>query len=236
MTLPDRAVGRPLTDAELDRLEDLLDSPALAETAMRTDALHGFLAAVASAPVPIPRERWLAEALGDAGPGAERRDAQVLIERLFADVALQLLEGHGVEPLLYPVADAADDAEEVLDYAPWCEGYLAGMSLAEPPWSDFAEGDELASRVAPFLALALEGAPRDASAPGPLDDVAPEELAEFTGFARERLPEAVQEVYDWLDARRPKAEPLRREAPKVGRNDPCPCGSGRKHKHCCGAG
>ncbi|HRD91345.1 MAG TPA: SEC-C metal-binding domain-containing protein, partial [Accumulibacter sp.] len=25
------------------------------------------------------------------------------------------------------------------------------------------------------------------------------------------------------------------EAPKVGRNDPCPCGSGRKFKKCCGA-
>jgi preprotein translocase subunit SecA len=24
--------------------------------------------------------------------------------------------------------------------------------------------------------------------------------------------------------------------PKVGRNDPCPCGSGRKYKHCCGRG
>jgi SEC-C motif-containing protein len=29
--------------------------------------------------------------------------------------------------------------------------------------------------------------------------------------------------------------PLRRETPKVGRNDPCPCGSGRKYKRCCGA-
>ena len=28
--------------------------------------------------------------------------------------------------------------------------------------------------------------------------------------------------------------PFRREAPKVGRNEPCPCGSGRKYKHCCG--
>ena len=25
-----------------------------------------------------------------------------------------------------------------------------------------------------------------------------------------------------------------RSAPKVGRNDPCPCGSGKKYKHCCG--
>jgi len=30
-------------------------------------------------------------------------------------------------------------------------------------------------------------------------------------------------------------EPARREAPKVGRNDPCPCGSGKKYKKCCGA-
>jgi SEC-C motif-containing protein len=27
-----------------------------------------------------------------------------------------------------------------------------------------------------------------------------------------------------------------RSAPKVGRNDPCPCGSGKKYKHCCGKG
>ena len=28
--------------------------------------------------------------------------------------------------------------------------------------------------------------------------------------------------------------PIVREAPKVGRNDPCPCGSGKKYKKCCG--
>ncbi|MGD9610260.1 MAG: preprotein translocase subunit SecA [Desulfovibrionaceae bacterium] len=31
-----------------------------------------------------------------------------------------------------------------------------------------------------------------------------------------------------------KPEPKRRAAPKVGRNDPCPCGSGKKYKKCCG--
>ncbi len=33
----------------------------------------------------------------------------------------------------------------------------------------------------------------------------------------------------------PKKEPKRRVEPKVGRNDPCPCGSGKKYKKCCGA-
>ena len=34
------------------------------------------------------------------------------------------------------------------------------------------------------------------------------------------------------DARKP--ETFRREQPKIGRNDPCPCGSGKKYKQCCG--
>ena len=28
--------------------------------------------------------------------------------------------------------------------------------------------------------------------------------------------------------------PVRRDMPKVGRNEPCPCGSGKKYKNCCG--
>ena len=32
-----------------------------------------------------------------------------------------------------------------------------------------------------------------------------------------------------------KPEPVRRDVPKVGRNEPCPCGSGKKYKHCHGA-
>lgn len=33
-----------------------------------------------------------------------------------------------------------------------------------------------------------------------------------------------------------KVETYRREAPRIGRNDPCPCGSGKKYKKCCGKG
>ncbi len=34
----------------------------------------------------------------------------------------------------------------------------------------------------------------------------------------------------------PKVETVVHEGPKIGRNDPCPCGSGKKYKKCCGAG
>lgn len=40
---------------------------------------------------------------------------------------------------------------------------------------------------------------------------------------------------DWFYTRliRSGPAPIRSSAPKVGRNDPCPCGSGKKYKHCC---
>jgi preprotein translocase subunit SecA len=37
-----------------------------------------------------------------------------------------------------------------------------------------------------------------------------------------------------IPPREKKPETVRRETPKVGRNDQCPCGSGKKYKHCCG--
>ncbi len=38
----------------------------------------------------------------------------------------------------------------------------------------------------------------------------------------------------FVDAEAPKVQQIRRETPKVGRNDPCHCGSGKKFKKCCG--
>ncbi len=35
-------------------------------------------------------------------------------------------------------------------------------------------------------------------------------------------------------SKRGKAQPIKRDGKKVGRNDPCPCGSGKKYKKCCG--
>ncbi|MEG2345493.1 MAG: preprotein translocase subunit SecA [Anaerovoracaceae bacterium] len=39
---------------------------------------------------------------------------------------------------------------------------------------------------------------------------------------------------DQVPDREAKQEPIRRDGPKIGRNQPCPCGSGKKYKNCCG--
>jgi preprotein translocase subunit SecA len=51
------------------------------------------------------------------------------------------------------------------------------------------------------------------------------------GFAQAAADEAAA-MRAQGEAAKPKT--IRREKPKVGRNDPCPCGSGKKYKHCHG--
>lgn len=91
--------------------------------------------------------------------------------------------------------------------------------------------DPLASRALIVIALAL---PSLVKAP-------PEALYLPSAWAQRLIPErGVLEVAYWLrhyfDAFviGPRRKPITRAAPKPGRNAPCPCGSGKKTKRCCG--
>lgn len=55
-----------------------------------------------------------------------------------------------------------------------------------------------------------------------------------TAAARQAARPAADRAFDAAVQSSPT--PVRRDEPKVGRNDPCPCGSGKKYKKCCGAG
>ncbi|MHC4903124.1 MAG: preprotein translocase subunit SecA [Planctomycetota bacterium] len=54
-----------------------------------------------------------------------------------------------------------------------------------------------------------------------------------TGTAAQRRDLAVAEQAGAADGPR-KRQPVRRSSPAIGRNEPCPCGSGKKYKNCCG--
>ena len=51
-------------------------------------------------------------------------------------------------------------------------------------------------------------------------------------LVREPQPRPMREVRTSVEAQR-APQPVRTAGAKVGRNDPCPCGSGKKYKHCC---
>jgi uncharacterized protein len=96
-------------------------------------------------------------------------------------------------------------AQEAVDF---CLGYVHGARM-HATWRN----DEVATqKLVPFEALAKESA----------------EATDATSH-RERLGGYVAELRAYWQSKRQVVH----ATPKVGRNEPCPCGSGKKHKKCC---
>ena len=229
----------PLDDALLDRLEALLDTPAL-EEAMRLDEIQGYLCAALSGPQAIPDEDRLIDIMGseEALDSEAGREAAGLIQLFAKALETELAAGNPPVLLLYP-KDESDDSPS--DYLPWCQAYLAGVDQAEDDWFEyFEEGDSedaedqvnyLDERLFPLMVLTgeAEAAAKEHGEDWPEGD----ERAEIEQECEEDLPQAVTDIYRFWVAKRGVGT-IRNDEPKTGRNDPCPCGSGKKFKQCCG--
>jgi uncharacterized protein len=215
-------------EADLDRLEQYLNAPQRIDAALPLDAVQGLFAALASGPAPVHPDLWMPEVLGGSHAFAdpqEAADVKDLLTRFYEDTERQLHEGEGFDFILY----GPDGAVE--DHSAWAEGYLIGVDLADPPWESTAEYEDLDNMLFPFLALT-----------GQAKEMALEQGEEWMGEAeetrmladiREDLANHLMEVRAyWFDKRIPDTQ--RRDGPKIGRNDPCPCGSGKKYKSCHG--
>ena len=104
-------------------------------------------------------------------------------------------------------------------------GYMRGVGVAADEWR--AGGPEITDLLAPIRAFTQE-TDWFAHEIGDLEQV--EKL-------RNAIAPNVRAIHAYWFARRAldtaSAEPFRRSAARVGRNDPCPCGSGKKYKKCC---
>jgi uncharacterized protein len=222
------AVAAPIGEAELERLEALAGTGKLAGRAMLPDELQGFLCAIVSAPQPIPESVWMPIALGVDPEDAEVAESGIvpLVRRLRDECERDLLDEEGIDPILAP-----GPGGEGLDHARWARGYLEGVSLAEPAWD--AEDPETAEALlAPFFVLAGDATTEARRAYRESLQLPTD--ADLDEMLEGGLPLVVQDNFEyWLD-KRLVPETIRRDTPKVGRNDPCPCGSGRKFKQCCG--
>jgi uncharacterized protein len=218
-----------LATSDLDRLEALLSADHLQDS-MTLDALQGLFCAVASAPAPVPQERWLASALGHHAFASadEEREVTDLLVRFCNDTARGLAAEEGLDILSYPV----EEGEEEL--AVWCEGYLVGVAIADPDWFTAGDDETVNELLLPFMTLSgrLKEHALESGEPWEEGEAERTLMAE----AREVFYDTVEEAYHyWFDSRINRV-PQKREGGKVGRNDPCPCGSGKKYKACCGAG
>lgn len=68
-------------------------------------------------------------------------------------------------------------------------------------------------------------------------DLSIQDAITFTKFVMKSGPDIKgKQMDEWIDDYHDfkKQETVRRTSPKISRNDPCPCGSGKKYKYCCG--
>ena len=224
-----------LSPAESEILDRFLSSSATADQAMMMDTLDGYLTAIVLGPVTLPASAWLPGVWGasaDDTPAfaSPAQAAQIvdLIQRHLSGILERLRQGR-VEPMLDLVA-YQDKTKEYIDGEMWCYGFLAGIALARAAWQPLFDH---APAMDALLPIYLLGA----------DDKTPAQRAlTKTPLQREQLarqiPASVAALYRfWLPYREDDgiaAPPPQRSAAKAGRNDPCPCGSGKKFKKCCG--
>jgi len=217
-------LDQSFTLEDLDELEHFLAEKA-PEDSMLIDELHGFLAAVICSPQMVLPSQWTPHIWGGEEPEFETMDqAQEVmgqIMRLNNDVAGRLADGD-FDPLF--VEETLANGHTVLDPHGWCEGFVRGMQLQPDAW----RGEELNEALMPIIVLS--DTIKDSKIDELLDD---EEAVERLA---EAIPEAVVSIFQHQRQHfGSPSQTVRRSTPKVGRNDPCPCGSGKKYKKCCGS-
>ncbi len=224
----DRRTGRAMwaMTTELPAISEVKRTLDTASQMMSFHATCGLFAAVATVPEMIPPSAWLDMIKGEhAFAGLQEVESFTTgIMALYNEV-LRSLGDLG--------AHCCPDPEDHGAVRAFCKGYL-DVALRDPTW----EGDQRAYvDLLPMLALAGITAIDKIAQLNPATAADPEAWLQK---AREELPETVTALHDyWADGRRITAElladrarPVRRAVGKVGRNDPCPCGSGKKFKKC----
>jgi len=229
-----------VTDADLERLENFLCSDeGVPDSAMDVSTLEGFLTALVIGPNVAMPSAWLPWVWD-----FEAGEVDVVYKSMEqAQEVMGLIMG-----LMNRIADAFHHDPESFEpvfyrqaawgAAEWCEGFLKATQLFDAEsWANLWAADALKDigdtervrLVTPFLRL------------GDAEGIEiTQQQGDVEKFVDAIVPSLVAIHAHWI-ARRSAAPavaarlPARRDAPKVGRNDPCPCGSGRKYKKCCGA-
>lgn len=227
-------IFEPLSDEELNWLDDFLldridedaDFEGKDEGILDVSELDGLLTAVVSGPVMIPPSQWMPQIWGDFQPAwtdeQEIETVMSLFLRHMNSIAVLLVEQpDAFEPMF---EEHLIDGKTYTIVDEWCEGYIRGVVLAAGKWD--LESTEMKILLAPIKAFQGEQAL-----------ITDEKFNEQEiNNLRHAITPNVREIHAFWLARRSERAPrtnFRHSEPKVGRNAPCPCGSGKKFKKCC---
>ncbi len=232
------------TETHATLLQRFLVAPQRPKETMTYPQLAGFLFSMANAPELIPPSEWMPIVFNDQDARYETRgEAEQVLEAMMAlynNCSRQGMEGRASLPPGCEIrTKPLDNLDAGASLSQWARGFLTGYTYLEEIWNEFTPSELDEELGASLMVLTFFASPALAEA----------YLKEGKGKASlEHLAETVVTLFpDALleyahmgqaifQARR-EAGDLGQETsdhPKVGRNDPCPCGSGKKYKKCCG--
>ena len=207
----------------LQRLDKWLLEYGNDDSILSASELDGFLAAIVSAPRQISPSLWYpAIWAGQPPQWPTDKDGERFMKlavELMSETAYMFAE----EPEEYEAVLLADEQGqgEKLIVSEWCAGYLRGAGVAG--WIEESLPEEAATALS---LIALHGDESHGEVLKAMSD------DEFDASVALIEPAAVTLYQYWQENLQPLL-PVRREESKVGRNDPCLCGSGKKYKQCC---
>lgn len=233
MTTPPPLRNVPLSDEELDRVEVFLRSIRNGR-ALTLEGLDGLFCALVAGPELVMPSEYL-----PAVWGGELSDENAFESEAAAQAMIGLMMRHwnaiGAEferdGMYAPLFDAPD--ERGVPGRLWAKGFMLGVGMRHQAWSRLMT-DQNEGQLFTIAVVA-----------GAVDPTFPREplTAEHAEELRVMMAAGAGRAYRYYAAQRRAsaraardARTVRREERKVGRNEPCPCGSGRKYKQCCGRG
>ena len=158
---------------------------------------------------------------------------------------MDLIMGHynRVAQTLTPPCDTLETLYEVdptngkILWEPWVHGFCTAMELRPEAWDEMTTsgGDDVSSVIVMFYMM-------NALYTGKME-LPSEEIDKSFNDAPDMIPEMVMTLNNWVKSQHhnnafdifaANSNIAPHKNNKVGRNKPCPCGSGKKYKKCCG--
>ncbi|WP_418317436.1 UPF0149 family protein [Piscinibacter sakaiensis] len=251
------STARDLSDAEYAELDELLTATPEPLEPLDAVMLDGYLCGVLVQPRLIDADEWMPTVFDfdgrplpdDVDPVWHGRCVELILRRHGA-LNRALVEDGWFDPLILEVdnsaaADAVAAGDVVADEAADPFAGLGEISQSLMPWvAGFQHATEcfpdLLERPEDDVALAMARLFRHL--PTQTDEEREVVATLDREFPLQTLDDAIEElvvtVADLADLTRDeryRVETVQRASPKLGRNDPCHCGSGKKFKHCHGA-
>jgi uncharacterized protein len=227
------STDQPLSDEEFDELSEFLKR--IGPSPLNLEAVDGLFCALICGPEVVLPSEYLSQIWGEDFVFDNQEDVARIMGLLMRhwNTIAHTLHGTLQAPDVYmPVLFVSDDG--VTRGNDWAQGFMRGALIRPVFWHELMESEEYGGLLLPTMLLSHERDPDPKMRPPPVpsekrEDILLEMIASLTKIYRhfEPLRRSMPSGFQAPPRSRP------RTGAKIGRNDPCPCGSGKKYKRCC---